>query len=128
MRGGHARALQSADGCRDVTRDELAVSAERADADHRVVGVRVDVGDRREVEIHPDLRQLRSDRDRHALGELDVVHYAERPAARIRASFAASSRVTSPPSSSIPMRSSVRSALRSSVSARSWSRLSTFQA
>ena len=35
--------------------------------------------------FHPDLRQLRSDRDRHALGELDVVHYAERPVARIRA-------------------------------------------
>ena len=73
----------NAETCR---RDERLVRAERADADDRVLRVRVDVGDRREVEVDADGRQLGAHRRRHPLRELDVVDDAERPVAGIRAS------------------------------------------
>ncbi len=67
-------------------RDERAVGAERADPDHRVLGVRVDVRDRREVEVDADRRRARlrasaATRSR----QLHVVDDAERGVARIRA-------------------------------------------
>ena len=56
--GRHAGALQPVDERRDMPGDELGLGAERADADHGVVGVRVHVGHRREVEVDADRRQL----------------------------------------------------------------------
>ena len=70
----------------DVPRDELCVRAERADADDRVERVRVHVGDRREVEVDSGVGELRSERGRHALCQLDVVDDAEGAVARVRAS------------------------------------------
>jgi hypothetical protein len=59
---GDASALQAADERGDVPRDELRVSAEGPDADDRVLGVRVDVCDRSEVETDADFGEIRSKR------------------------------------------------------------------
>ena len=83
---GDTRGLESANERSDMPCDERAVGAERADADHRVLGVRVDVGDGREVEGHADVRKLRAERPSDARRELDVVDDAERGVARVRAS------------------------------------------
>ena len=82
---GHSLPLQAADERRHMARDELGVGAERADPDHRVRRVDVDVGDRGEVEVDPDGGEVGADRGRDALGQLDVVDGPERPVARIRA-------------------------------------------
>ena len=109
-------AAASLDERRDVAGDELGVGAEAADADHRVVGIRVHVGDGREVEVDAGAGEVGRDRGGDLLRQRDVVDGAEREVARVGAAAAASSRVTSPPSSSIaseerrPPRAAARSA------------------
>ena len=56
--GRDAGALQPADERRDMASHELGVRAERADPDHRVLRIRVDVRDRREVEVDADVGEL----------------------------------------------------------------------
>ena len=68
-----------------MPRDELPGRTERADPDHRVERVRVHVRDGREVQVHADLGEIRSDRRRHLLGELDVVDGAEGGVSRVGA-------------------------------------------
>ena len=85
---GDTSALEPPHKCSDMSRDERCVRAERADADHGVVRVRVHVRDRREVEIDSGVGELGAQRRRDALGQLDVVHHAERSVARVRASGA----------------------------------------
>ena len=81
----HARALEPPNERRHMPGDELAVRAERADPDHRVLRVRVDVGDRREIEVDARLGELGPEGGGDLLGELDVVHDPERPVPRVRA-------------------------------------------
>ncbi len=83
--GGDAGALEPSHEGGNVPRDELGVRAERADADDRVLRVRVDVRDRREVEVDAGVRQLGAQRRRDALAQLDVVDDPERCVPRIRA-------------------------------------------
>ena len=83
--GGDALPLRPAHERRDVAGDELRVGAEAANADHRVVRVRVHVGDGREVHIHAGAHELARDRRRDLLGQLDVVDGAERQVPRVRA-------------------------------------------
>ena len=75
-------ACRPRDERRDVARDELGVGAERADADHRVLRIHVDVGDRREVEVDADRGEVGADRRRDLLGQRDVVDDAERARCR----------------------------------------------
>ena len=82
---GDALALGPGDERRDVTRDELGVGAEAADADHGVARVRVHVRDRREVQVHAGARQLAGDRARDLLRQRHVVDGAEREVAGVRA-------------------------------------------
>ena len=84
--GCDARSLEPAHEGGHVPRRQLPVRAERADADDRVLGVRVHVRDRREVDVHADRRQLGSHRRRDLLRQLDVVDGAESRVAGIRAS------------------------------------------
>ncbi len=81
----HPRALKAAHEGGDMPRDELCVGAERADSDHGVLRIRVDVGDGREVEVDARICKLRTERRCHALGEPDVVDDSERAVTRIRA-------------------------------------------
>ena len=76
--GGDADALQALDEGRDLARDELRVGAERANADDRARRVDQHVGDRREVEVDPDRRQLAADRRADAPRQGRVVDRAER--------------------------------------------------
>ena len=68
-----------------MPRDQLAVRTERADPDHGILRIRVHVGHGSEVEVDADSGELRPERRRDALGELDVVDHAQRAVARIRA-------------------------------------------
>ena len=87
---------------RDVARDQLRVGAERADADDRARRVDEHVGDRREVEVDPDRApaRRRSPRRRAASAPRRRPRRA-RGCPGYELPLAASSRVTSPPSSSI---------------------------
>jgi hypothetical protein len=69
--------LGSPNECSHVTRDELRLRAERSDADHRVLRIRVHVGHRSEVQRHPSRVQAVGHRSRHFPGELDVVDGTE---------------------------------------------------
>ena len=80
------RTLQPADEGADVSGDELSVRAERANPDDRVERVRVHVRDGREVEVDPGSSELRAHGRPDALGQVDVVHDAERAVPRVRAS------------------------------------------
>ena len=91
-------------------------------ADHRVRR-HVHVGDRREVPVDADRGELRGDRRRDALRQRRVVEHAERSAARDTSCRCRhSSRVTSPPSSSIASSTSSRSARRRRTARRARSR------
>ena len=83
--GGDALPLRSAHERGDVASDELRVGAEAAHADHRVVRVRVHVGDGSEVHVHAGARELARDRRGDLLGQLDVVDGAEREVPRVGA-------------------------------------------
>jgi hypothetical protein len=83
--GGDPGCLEALDGCRDMTCDEIAFRPERANADHGVLRVRVDVGDRREVEVDPDAGKLGAHRRRDAPRQLDVVDGTESGVPRVRA-------------------------------------------
>ena len=83
--GGDTATFESFDERRHVTRDELRVRAERADADDGVVHRRVHVGDRREVEVDPRGGEIAGHRAGHGSGQLDVVDDPERPVAGVRA-------------------------------------------
>ncbi len=65
--------------------DERVVRAERAYADDGISRVRVDVRDRREIEVHAGRRELGAERGRDPLGELDVVDDTERAVAGVGA-------------------------------------------
>jgi hypothetical protein len=75
--------LQAGDECRDVPRDEARLRAERSDPDHGVLGIRVHVGDRREVEVDAHGGELARDRCRNLLGQRGVVDDAECPVSGI---------------------------------------------
>ena len=77
--------LQPTHGRRDVPGDELCIRAERANPDDRIEGVRVDVSDGSEVEVHPNLSEIGRERRRDLLGQDDVVDRSERRVSRIRA-------------------------------------------
>ena len=77
--------LRAADERRDVAGDQLRIGAERADADHGVVGVRVHVGDRREVQADAAVGQIGGNPAGDGFGQLDVVDDAEREVAGVRA-------------------------------------------
>ena len=66
-----------------VPRDSLRIRAEAADADHRVVGVGVDVDIRREVEVDAGVAQLRRDGRAHLGGERDIVQAPQDRIARV---------------------------------------------
>ena len=83
--GGHPRALKAAYERSDMPGHELGVGAERANSDHGVLRIGVDVGNGREIEIDARSSKLRAERRRHALGEFDVVDDAQRRVARVRA-------------------------------------------
>ena len=82
---GDAPALQAGHEGGDVARDERGLGAEGADPDHRVVRVRVDVRDRREVEVDPDRGQLGAYRGCDLLRQREVVDDSEGPVAGVRA-------------------------------------------
>ena len=111
-----------------VAGDELRVAPERADADDRVVGIRVHVRDRGEIEVDARGGQFGADGGCDVARELDVVDCTERVVPWIALPVEASSRLTSPPSSSIATIRSGRSLRSSAVSFASCSRLSTFHA
>src|SRR5206468_4624661 len=73
-----ACSLQTADERRDVAGDERGIGTEGADADDRVVGVRVHVRDWSEVQSDAHRGEVGPDCRRHALGEVDVVDDPER--------------------------------------------------
>ena len=75
--GRHAATLEPADGGGHVASGCRGVAAEAADADHRVGGIGVDVGDRGEVEVDPRRRQLDRQGVVDGLGQSDVVDGAE---------------------------------------------------
>ena len=83
--GGDALALRALDERRDVTGDELRVGAEAAHADHRVVRVRVHVGDRREVQVDAGAGELGGDRRGDVRRESRIVDDPEREIAGERA-------------------------------------------
>jgi hypothetical protein len=78
-------ALNTTDECGEAAGDECRLGAEGADADDRVVRVRVDIGDRREIEVDADRREIGPDRSRDLLGQRWVVDDAECPVPGIRA-------------------------------------------
>ncbi len=78
--------LGSSDERGRVSRHQSAVGAERPDPDHRIRRIDVDVRDRSEIEVHADIHEIPRDRGGDLLGQVDVVHRAERRVARIRAS------------------------------------------
>ena len=80
---GDSPALQAGHEGGDVARDERRLGAEGADPDHRVVRVRVDVRDRREVEVDPDRGQLGANRGCDLLGQREVVDDSEGPVAGV---------------------------------------------
>ena len=92
--------------------------AEAAHADHRVVGVGVDVDVRREGERAARMAQ-RPAHGGHGLGDVKVVEPAQHGVAREGRAVAAKSRVTSPPSSSMAMIAYGFAAMIESVRARS---------
>src|SRR5690348_4381989 len=81
----YALTLEAGDESGNVARDEPRIGAERPDPDHRVVGIRVHVGDGSEVEVDPDLAELARDRRGDLLGQRRVVDDAERPVSGIGA-------------------------------------------
>ena len=83
--GRDARALKSAHRSRHVPPDELAVRAERADADDRVERIRVHVRDGRQVQVDSRLAQIRADGGGDALRQPDVVDRTERGVPGVRA-------------------------------------------
>ena len=126
--GGDAARLQARHGRRHVAGDELRVAPEGADADDRVPRVRVDVGDRGEVVGDAHLAQ-RVRRSRPATASVSAGSSTSPSASAPGTELprAASSRVTSPPSSSIA--TTVSGATRiDAVSARSCSESRTLRA
>ncbi len=81
--GRDAGGLQAADVRGGVPGRQVAVAAEGADADHRVVRVGVDVRVGRVVQVHADGGQVEPDRAGDPLGEVGVVDLAERQVARV---------------------------------------------
>ncbi|CAM5625059.1 Vitamin B12 import system permease protein BtuC [Streptomyces fumanus] len=75
--GGDARRLQAPDPGGGVPGHHLGAGAEGPYADHRVVGVGVDVRARRVVEAHPGGAQLLAQVGGDRLGQCHVVHGAE---------------------------------------------------
>ena len=82
---GDALALRSLDERRHVPGHELRIGAEAAHADHRVVGVRVHVGDGREVHVHAAGGEPAGDRGGDVGRQGGVVDDAEREVAGERA-------------------------------------------
>ena len=78
--------LQPAHERRDVSGHELGLGTERADPDHRVQRVRVDIRYRRKVQVHPRFREIGAQRSRDVFRERDVVDFAERGVPGVRAS------------------------------------------
>src|SRR5690606_25234142 len=85
--GGHSGRLQPFDRGHGVPGDQRRFVAERAGADDRVVRLGVDVGVRRHVQVDAAPGQLRADRPVDLMGQLDVVHGAERRVPRVRAAL-----------------------------------------
>ena len=108
--------------------DELGVGAERADADHRVLRVRVDVRDRREVEVHAGRASSApiAAATRSVSSTSSTTPSAALPGYELRSPPRAASRRRPPRRSR--RAASARSERSSAVSARSCSRLSTFHA
>src|SRR5262249_5469540 len=82
---GYALTLKALHERRDMTSNEGGLGAERANPDHGVVGIRVDVCDRREVEVDADRGQFVRDRSGGLLCQIDVVDRAKSPVSRVRA-------------------------------------------
>ena len=80
---GDTGALQPAHERRDMSRHQLGVRSEGADPDDRIQRIRVDVRDRREVEVHADVGELGADRSGDALGQLEIVDDPQRGVPRI---------------------------------------------
>ena len=99
--GGDPSRLQPGHERGDVAGDQRGVGAERADSDHRIERVDVDIGDRSEIQRDAGRAQLFGEGAGDLLGERDVVDRAERECAGNELPRPASRRVTSPPSSSI---------------------------
>ncbi|GAA4943599.1 hypothetical protein GCM10023238_06900 [Streptomyces heliomycini] len=76
--GGDAGRLQALDVGGGVPGDQVGVPAEGAHADHRVVGVGVDVGGRRPVEVDPARGEPAAQLAGDAPGQAGVVDGAER--------------------------------------------------
>ncbi|CAM5599114.1 hypothetical protein SFUMM280S_07720 [Streptomyces fumanus] len=76
--GGHTRRLQAGDVGGGVPGDQGGVGAEGPYADHRVVGVGVDVGGRGPVEVHAAGGEAAAQFGGDAPGQLHVVDRAER--------------------------------------------------
>jgi hypothetical protein len=83
---GDSLTLKARHERRDLTSNERGLRAERANPDHGVGGIRVDVRDRCEVEVDPDRSQLAGDRGSDLLCQRCVVNDAEGPVSRVRAS------------------------------------------
>jgi hypothetical protein len=64
---------------------QLRIGAERADADHRIARIEVDVGHRGEVDGHPGVGEAGADRPVDLLGRSRVVQVPEGGRARGRA-------------------------------------------
>ncbi len=75
--GGNSDPLEPLRERHHVTGDELWVVAERADPDHRVQGIRIDVCNRSELEIEPDPGKVAAHSTGNRAGELGVVDCAE---------------------------------------------------
>ena len=117
--GRYALALGAGDERGDVPRDELGIGAEAAHADDGIQGVGVRVGDRGEVQVDADA-QASSPAIAPATSSVSSTS-STAPSARLpgyELPCSASSRVTSPPSSSIEISSSGRSARSAPVSSR----------
>ena len=71
----------------DVTSDEVGLVTEGANPDHRVQRIRVDVGDRSQLEVEPDSGEISAQGTAHRPRQLDVVDRAERVGAGVRAAF-----------------------------------------
>ena len=76
-------ALEPAHERGDMSRHQLGVRSEGADPDDRIQRIRVDVRDRREVEVHADVGELGADRSCDALGQLEIVDDPQRGVSRI---------------------------------------------
>src|SRR5262245_19378894 len=80
-----ARTLQTGHERGYMPRAEISVGAERADPDHRVLWIRIDVGDGCEVEVDPGSGELRSERRGDTFRRRDVIDHAESCVPGVRA-------------------------------------------